>query len=150
MFAALRCSIALLSIALPLRAAAEVAAWIATQVELGDLDQTQARAAAAELRALRAQSDRNGYSREMRRVLAATPGITLIEGEVGEIITSSSADVPSANSGVGAEQRSARAGLTAKDGGRSVAPPLRNDGSRESNSRRCCWTANKIRRYRVG
>jgi two-component system LytT family sensor kinase len=37
------------------RAASEVAAWVATQVELGRLDQTEARAAAAELRALRAQ-----------------------------------------------------------------------------------------------
>jgi two-component system LytT family sensor kinase len=37
------------------RAATEVAAWVATQVELGRLDQTEARAAAAELRALRAQ-----------------------------------------------------------------------------------------------
>ena len=37
------------------RAAAEVAAWVATQVELGRLDQTEARAASAELRALRAQ-----------------------------------------------------------------------------------------------
>jgi two-component system LytT family sensor kinase len=37
------------------RAAAEVAGWVATQVELGRLDQTEARAAAAELRALRAQ-----------------------------------------------------------------------------------------------
>jgi two-component system, LytTR family, sensor kinase len=36
-------------------AAAEVAAWVATQVELGRLDQTEARAASAELRALRAQ-----------------------------------------------------------------------------------------------
>jgi two-component system LytT family sensor kinase len=37
------------------RAAAEVAAWVATQVELGRLDKTEARAASAELRALRAQ-----------------------------------------------------------------------------------------------
>jgi two-component system, LytTR family, sensor kinase len=37
------------------RAATEVAAWVATQVELGRLDQTEARVAAAELRALRAQ-----------------------------------------------------------------------------------------------
>lgn len=37
------------------RAAAEVAAWVATQVELARLDQTEARAAAAEVRALRAQ-----------------------------------------------------------------------------------------------
>jgi two-component system, LytTR family, sensor kinase len=37
------------------RAASEVAAWVATQVELGRLDQTEARAASAELRALRAQ-----------------------------------------------------------------------------------------------
>jgi two-component system LytT family sensor kinase len=37
------------------RAATEVAAWVATQVELGRLDQSEARAAAAELRALRAQ-----------------------------------------------------------------------------------------------
>ena len=37
------------------RAATEVAAWVATQVELGRLHQTEARAAAAELRALRAQ-----------------------------------------------------------------------------------------------
>lgn len=36
-------------------AATEVAAWVATQVELGRLDQTEARAASAELRALRAQ-----------------------------------------------------------------------------------------------
>jgi len=36
-------------------AASEVAAWVATQVELGRLDQTEARAASAELRALRAQ-----------------------------------------------------------------------------------------------
>jgi two-component system LytT family sensor kinase len=36
-------------------AAAAVAAWVATQVELGRLDQTEARAASAELRALRAQ-----------------------------------------------------------------------------------------------
>lgn len=38
-----------------IRAAAEVARWVATQVELGRLDQSQARAAAAEVRALRAQ-----------------------------------------------------------------------------------------------
>jgi two-component system LytT family sensor kinase len=37
------------------RAASAVAAWVATQVELGRLDQTEARAASAELRALRAQ-----------------------------------------------------------------------------------------------
>jgi len=36
-------------------AASAVAAWVATQVELGRLDQTEARAASAELRALRAQ-----------------------------------------------------------------------------------------------
>jgi tRNA uridine 5-carboxymethylaminomethyl modification enzyme len=41
----------------------------------------------ASVRALRAQSDRNGYSREMRRVLEATRGVTLIEGEVGEVLT---------------------------------------------------------------
>ncbi len=38
-----------------IRAASEVAQWVATQVELGRLDQTEARAAAAEVRALRAQ-----------------------------------------------------------------------------------------------
>ena len=38
-----------------IRAASEVAHWVATQVELGRLDQTEARAAAAEVRALRAQ-----------------------------------------------------------------------------------------------
>lgn len=38
-----------------IRAAGEVAAWVATQIELGELDQSQARATSAELRALRAQ-----------------------------------------------------------------------------------------------
>jgi two-component system LytT family sensor kinase len=38
-----------------IRAAGEVAQWVATQIELGRLDQSEARAAAAELRALRAQ-----------------------------------------------------------------------------------------------
>jgi two-component system LytT family sensor kinase len=38
-----------------IRAATEVARWVATQVELAHLDQSQARAAAAEVRALRAQ-----------------------------------------------------------------------------------------------
>jgi two-component system, LytTR family, sensor kinase len=38
-----------------IRAAEEVAGWVAAQIELGRLDQSHARAAAAELRALRAQ-----------------------------------------------------------------------------------------------
>jgi two-component system, LytTR family, sensor kinase len=38
-----------------IRAASEVAQWVATQVELGQFDQSQARVAAAEVRALRAQ-----------------------------------------------------------------------------------------------
>lgn len=38
-----------------IRAVTEVAEWVATQVELGELDQATARAAAAEIRALRAQ-----------------------------------------------------------------------------------------------
>ena len=40
----------------------------------------------ASVQALRAQCDRNAYSHEMRRVLEATSGVTLIEGEVGEIL----------------------------------------------------------------
>lgn len=39
----------------------------------------------ASVQALRAQCDRNAYSREMRRVLEAPKGVTLIEGEVGEV-----------------------------------------------------------------
>ena len=54
----------------------------------------------ASVQALRAQSDRLAYSREMRRILAATPGISLIEGEVSEIITTP------ATSSVGATGRS--------------------------------------------
>jgi tRNA uridine 5-carboxymethylaminomethyl modification enzyme len=40
----------------------------------------------ASVQALRAQSDRQAYSREMRRRLAATPGLELVEGEAGEIL----------------------------------------------------------------
>jgi tRNA uridine 5-carboxymethylaminomethyl modification enzyme len=39
----------------------------------------------ASVQALRAQSDRQAYSREMRRRLEALPGLTLIRGEVAEI-----------------------------------------------------------------
>ncbi|HES58579.1 MAG TPA: hypothetical protein ENO21_04015, partial [Firmicutes bacterium] len=81
----------------------------------------------------------------MRRVLEATPGVTLIEGEVGEILTAgnaanslvaqaalparpSSADVPSANSGAGAEHCSARGGADTGNGGPSSARPLQQPG----------------------
>ena len=40
----------------------------------------------ASVQALRAQSDRNAYSGYMRRVLEATPNLTLIEGEVAEVL----------------------------------------------------------------
>ncbi|MCB1187799.1 tRNA uridine-5-carboxymethylaminomethyl(34) synthesis enzyme MnmG [bacterium] len=41
----------------------------------------------ASVQALRAQSDRIGYSMEMRRRLELTPNITLVEGEVTQILT---------------------------------------------------------------
>jgi tRNA uridine 5-carboxymethylaminomethyl modification enzyme len=56
----------------------------------------------ASVQALRAQSDRNAYSAYMRRVLEATPGLTLIEGEVGEVTTKAKVPRPkSANSDFG-------------------------------------------------
>ena len=39
----------------------------------------------ASVQALRAQSDREAYTRVMRAILEATPGVTLIEGEVAEV-----------------------------------------------------------------
>ncbi len=39
----------------------------------------------ASVQALRAQSDRNAYTRVMRALLESTPGITLIEGEAAEV-----------------------------------------------------------------
>jgi len=48
----------------------------------------------ASVQALRAQSDRLAYSRVMRQALEATPGLTLIEGEVGEILTASAGNIP--------------------------------------------------------
>jgi tRNA uridine 5-carboxymethylaminomethyl modification enzyme len=41
----------------------------------------------ASVQALRAQSDRIGYSMEMRRRLELTPNITLVEGEVTQLLT---------------------------------------------------------------
>jgi len=41
----------------------------------------------ASVQALRAQSDRDAYSHEMHRRLKATPGITLVAGEAGALIT---------------------------------------------------------------
>jgi len=46
----------------------------------------------ASVRALRAQSDRNGYSRKMREVLEAVPNLTLIEGEAAEILETTAPD----------------------------------------------------------
>ena len=70
------------------------------------------------MQALRAQSDRNGYSREMRRVLEAHENITLIEGEVGEVLTTGTA--------VGAELCSARDGKDEMEDGPSGARPLQS------------------------
>jgi tRNA uridine 5-carboxymethylaminomethyl modification enzyme len=45
----------------------------------------------ASVQALRAQSDRDAYSHEMCRRLESTPGITLVAGEAGELVTHSGA-----------------------------------------------------------
>jgi tRNA uridine 5-carboxymethylaminomethyl modification enzyme len=50
----------------------------------------------ASVQALRAQSDRDAYSREMKRRLVQTSGITLVEGEVASIETR---QVPTSRSG---------------------------------------------------
>jgi tRNA uridine 5-carboxymethylaminomethyl modification enzyme len=50
----------------------------------------------ASVQALRAQSDRLGYAAEMQRILAATPHLTLVEGEVAGFLRSAKCKVQGA------------------------------------------------------
>ncbi|MBN2080948.1 tRNA uridine-5-carboxymethylaminomethyl(34) synthesis enzyme MnmG [bacterium] len=61
----------------------------------------------ASVQALRAQSDRRAYSREMRRRLERQAGLTLVEGEVVEVVTRLSA---------GGDTRPSVAGVELADG----------------------------------
>jgi tRNA uridine 5-carboxymethylaminomethyl modification enzyme len=75
----------------------------------------------ASVQALRAQSDRNAYSAYMRGVLEATPNLTLIEGEVGEVLVGGGGYQPPNNGGKDAAATEA-IGVMLTDGRTYSAP----------------------------
>jgi len=76
----------------------------------------------ASVQALRAQSDRNAYSWEMRRRLEATPNLELIEGEVAEILLAR-ASAPANEGGPGGPpHQEACTGVRLTDGRELNAP----------------------------